>query len=128
MASTFELDAPTAVAVVDVEALDGLRPEGLRYEEVSRHPRVRRDLALLVDASTPAGEVSRPSARRPGPRCSRPKLFDRYAGKGVPEGKVSLAVRLTFQRVDRTLKDAEVAEATDRVVQVLADRFGAELR
>ena len=41
---------------------------------------------------------------------------------------MSLAIRLLFQRVDRTLTDAEVAEATERVVQVLAERFGAELR
>jgi phenylalanyl-tRNA synthetase beta subunit len=41
---------------------------------------------------------------------------------------VSVAFRLVFQRPDRTLLDAEVARATERVVRMLADRFGGELR
>ena len=56
------------------------------------------------------------------------QLFDLYEGGGVPEGKVSLAFRLVFQRSDRTLTDAEVARATDRIVRMLAHRFGGELR
>ena len=56
------------------------------------------------------------------------ELFDRYEGKGVPEGRVSLAFRLVFQRLDRTLNDTEVVRATDRVVKMLARRFGGELR
>jgi phenylalanyl-tRNA synthetase beta chain len=55
-------------------------------------------------------------------------VFDRYEGRGVPEGRVSLAFRLTFQRSDRTLTDAEVAKATERVGRMLADRFGGALR
>jgi len=56
------------------------------------------------------------------------ELFDRYEGKGVPEGRVSLAFRLVFQRSDRTLTDDEVVRATDRVVKMLDRRFGGELR
>ena len=56
------------------------------------------------------------------------ELFDRYEGRGVPAGRVSVAFRLIFQRADRTLVDAEVNQAMDRVVRALAERFGAELR
>lgn len=128
VAAAFEIDAPTAVLIIDVEALDGLREESTSYREVSRHPRMRRDLALLVDRDTPSGEVLQVVHKKAGAALLSAEFFDRYEGKGVPEGKVSLAVRLVFQRIDRTLTDAEVAEATDRVVQVLAERFGAELR
>jgi phenylalanyl-tRNA synthetase beta chain len=89
---------------------------------------MRRDLALLVDRDTPSGEVLQVVQKKAGAALLSAQFFDRYEGKGVPEGKVSLAIRLLFQRVDRTLTDAEVAEATERVVQVLAERFGAELR
>ena len=54
-------------------------------------------------------------------------MFDRYEGRGVPEGKVSLAFRLVFQRTDRTLTDAEVSRAVERVLD-LSQRFGGELR
>ena len=56
------------------------------------------------------------------------RVFDRFAGKGVPEGKVSVAYRLVFQRTDRTLTEPEVSEAMERVLSMLARRFDAELR
>ena len=55
-------------------------------------------------------------------------IFDRYEGRGIPEGKVSLAFRLIFQRPDRAFTDEEIVRMTDRVVQMLAHRFGGELR
>ena len=54
--------------------------------------------------------------------------FDRYQGKGIPEGKVSLALRFTFQSLERTLTDAEVEAATTAVVELLASELGATRR
>jgi len=54
--------------------------------------------------------------------------FDRYRGKGVPEGRISLSLRLTFRSPERTLTDAEVDEAMDRIVSALASAHGAERR
>jgi phenylalanyl-tRNA synthetase beta chain len=54
--------------------------------------------------------------------------FDRYAGKGVPEGKVSLALRLTFQSAERTLTDVETQAAMDAVLSALKDKHAAVQR
>ena len=54
--------------------------------------------------------------------------FDRYAGKGIPEGKVSLSLRLTFRAADRTLTDAEVQSAMDDVLSALETKHGAAQR
>jgi len=54
--------------------------------------------------------------------------FDRYQGKGVPEGKVSLALRLTFRAADRTLTDAEVHAAMEAIVDALVSEHGAVQR
>jgi phenylalanyl-tRNA synthetase beta chain len=54
--------------------------------------------------------------------------FDRYQGRGVPDGRVSLSVRLTFRAADRTLTDAEVQQAVDAIVEALARDHGAALR
>jgi phenylalanyl-tRNA synthetase beta chain len=51
--------------------------------------------------------------------------FDRYQGKGIAEGHVSLALRLTFQATDRTLTDAEVNAAMDRIISELTTKLGA---
>jgi phenylalanyl-tRNA synthetase beta chain len=54
--------------------------------------------------------------------------FDRYQGKGVPDGRVSLSLRLTFRAPDRTMTDDEVQIATDRIVDALRRAHGAEQR
>jgi len=54
--------------------------------------------------------------------------FDRYEGKGIPAGSVSLALRLMFRAPDRTLTDDEVQAAIDIVVPALAQKHGATLR
>ena len=54
--------------------------------------------------------------------------FDRYQGKGVPDGRVSLSLRLTFRAPDRTLTDDEVQSATVRIIEALRAAHGAERR
>jgi phenylalanyl-tRNA synthetase beta chain len=128
VAADFELDVPCAVLEVDLAALDGLAGREVRFREVSRQPQVRRDLAVLVERTRPAGEILIALEKAGGPDLVSVELFDRYEGEGVPEGQVSLAFRLVFQRADRTLTDAEVTSATDRVVRMLAHRFDGRLR
>ena len=55
-------------------------------------------------------------------------FFDRYLGKGIPDGAVSLSVRLTFQAPDRTLTDAEVQASVDAILASLVREHGAVQR
>ena len=55
-------------------------------------------------------------------------MFDVYAGKGVPEGKKSLALSVTLQPVGRTLTDAEIEAACAKIVAQVAKATGATLR
>ena len=55
-------------------------------------------------------------------------FFDRYRGKGVPEGRVSLSLRLTFQAPGRTLIDAEVQQSFDAILAALVRDHGAVQR
>ncbi len=128
VATSFDLDSPCAVIELDLSALAELRPQAHEFTDVSRQPQVGRDLAVLVDSSQPAGEILDAIRKAGGKDLVRVELFDRYTGKGVPEGRVSLAFRMVFQRDDRTLTDEEVTKATDRVVRMLAHRFNGELR
>jgi phenylalanyl-tRNA synthetase beta chain len=54
--------------------------------------------------------------------------FDRYQGKGVPDGQVSLSIRLTFRHADRTLTDAEVQQAVEAIVEALTTHHHATWR
>jgi phenylalanyl-tRNA synthetase beta chain len=87
-----------------------------------------RDLAVLFGRDVAAGAVLESIRKLAGNALTSATVFDRYEGKGVPEGKVSLAFRLVFQRTDRTLTEQEVAKTTERVVDALKQDFGGELR
>jgi len=129
VAAHYELGAAEcAVVEVDLESIAALEPVRPRYVEVSAYPASRRDLAVLVPCDQPAGEIPDAIRSAAGPLLTAVALFDRYEGKGLPPGRLSLAFRLEFQRSDRTLTEAEVAGAVERVVRMLAERFGGELR
>jgi phenylalanyl-tRNA synthetase beta chain len=128
VAARFEIDAPCGLLELDLERALRAPRRAPAFREVSRFPQVRRDLAVFVDRDVPADALLSAIARTAGADLQSLELFDRYAGAGVPEGRVSLAFRLVFQRLDRTLTDAEVMAAVERVVRMLSHRFGGSLR
>ena len=102
--------------------------DDLRAQTLPRHPSIVRDLSILVDEALPAAAV-RGTIRSAAPATLASIVeFDRYQGKGVPEGRVSLSLRLTFRAPDRTLTDQEVQDATARVLTALRTTHGAEQR
>jgi len=127
-ARAFEIEVPCALIELDLATLAGLPERRPRYTEVSNQPPVRRDLAVLLGREVAAGDVLEAIRKQAGPQLAAVTIFDRYEGKGVPEGKVSLAFRLVFQRADRAFTDAEIAKLVERVVGMLGHRFGGELR
>jgi phenylalanyl-tRNA synthetase beta chain len=126
-AARFEIDVPCAVFELDLTALLAQPKRERRFREPSRQPRVRRDVAVLIDRDCRAGEVLEAVRAAGGPELVSAEIFDRYEGAGVPEGKLSLAFRVTFQRDDRALTESEIAGRMERVVEALS-RFGGQLR
>jgi phenylalanyl-tRNA synthetase beta chain len=117
------------VAELDLDAAERLAPKNDPHiEPLPRYPSVTRDISVLVDETLPSA-TARTTVREAAPAALvRIREFDRYQGRGVPEGKVSLSLRLTFRASDRTLTDAEVQKAMDDVVAALKDRHAAVQR
>jgi phenylalanyl-tRNA synthetase beta chain len=96
-----------------------------------RHPFVVRDLSFVVAETLPA-EIIRGTIQSAGAALSAPlaaiSFFDRYQGKGVADGSVSLSVRLTFQAAARTLTDAEVQQSVDAILAALVREHAAVQR
>ncbi len=128
VAGRFAIDVPCAVFELDLSALGELPRRAARFREPSRQPRVRRDLAVLLDRTQAAGDVLDAIRRAGGPQLVAAEIFDRYEGKGVPEGKVSVAFRVAFQRDERAFTEAEIAKLMERVVEAVRRGFGGELR
>jgi len=116
------------VYVVDVDLDEAERlvaQNDKRIEPLPRFPSVVRDISILV-ADTLSSAVIRDTIRRAASSAlADVREFDRYQGKGVPDGKVSLSFHLTFRSTERTLTDAEVQHAMDAVLAALIERHNA---
>jgi phenylalanyl-tRNA synthetase beta chain len=112
------------LAAARVAGRDATRP-------LPRHPSVVRDLSIVVRDTLPAaiihGTILAAGRNVPAPLVSV-SFFDRYQGKGVPDGAVSISVRLTFQADDRTLTDAEVQQSFDTILAALVQQHDAVQR
>jgi phenylalanyl-tRNA synthetase beta chain len=117
---------------LDLDRLERLRPAALvSVTALPRHPSVVRDLSIVVADALPA-DIIRGTIQAAGERQRAPLVaitfFDRYQGKGVPEGSISISIRLTFQAPDRTLTDPEVQTTFDTILAALVREHGAVQR
>ncbi|WP_028995801.1 phenylalanine--tRNA ligase subunit beta [Azonexus hydrophilus] len=122
----YELTAAPVLFELEFDALKAVVVPA--YAEVSKFPAVIRDLAVVVDRDLAL------QAMFDGLKVTLPalvtdlQLFDVYAGKGVPENKKSLALRVVMQDTQRTLQDSEVDAAMQQLIACLEKTFGAQLR
>ncbi|MEC8886242.1 MAG: phenylalanine--tRNA ligase subunit beta [Pseudomonadota bacterium] len=122
-----ELDlGVTWVAEIDQSVL--LQPYVYNFTELSRFPLVRRDIALVIDANIALSSIETTIKQSAGEFLSASWLFDVYTGQGVETGHRSLAFALLFQHPSRTLEDAEIKQAMDRVIESLETTYKAKLR
>jgi phenylalanyl-tRNA synthetase beta chain len=98
------------------------------YQDVSRFPAIRRDLAIVVAEVITAASVLDTVQKVAGKLLANVQLFDVYRGEGVDSGRKSLALGLTLQDSSRTLKEAEVDSLMAQIVSTLGDEVGGELR
>jgi phenylalanyl-tRNA synthetase beta chain len=118
----------TVAAEVDLDVLTAASGGIRRAVPVSTYPLAKEDVALVVDASVPAGEVRAALVEGAGELLEEVRLFDVYTGPQVGEARKSLAFALRFRAPDRTLTARETAEARDAAVSAAAARTGAVLR
>jgi phenylalanyl-tRNA synthetase beta chain len=111
--------------LVLAEVSEGRLP---KFQELSRFPEVRRDLALLADRDVAASSVLAVIRENAGEWLTDLRLFDVYQGKGIDPHRKSLAVGLTWQHPSRTLNDDEVNATTQTILTSLEQRLNATLR
>lgn len=93
-----------------------------------RFPFVERDLAIIIDEAQSWAKIEKTAREAAGPTLKSIRPFDIYTGESLGAGKKSLAFRLKFQREDKTLSDADINDALNRVKQALEQHCGAHLR
>jgi phenylalanyl-tRNA synthetase beta chain len=122
------LDGLFGVCELDLAALLAPMPERILYQDVITYPALRRDIAVVVDETVEAGEITGLIRAAGSSDLQEAAVFDVYRGDQVGAGRKSVAVRLTFQSPERTLSDDEAAVLVERILATLHDSVGAELR
>lgn len=99
-----------------------------KAELVSKFPANRRDIAVIVAQDIAAEALVRACLETKNILLTDAKLFDVYIGKGVEEGKKSLAIALSLQSTERTLEESDISKVVSDVLVLLEEKFDAHLR
>ena len=128
VADRYGLSGEVLAAELSFDALfDAIEPEKL-YHPLPKFPASTRDIAVLVDDAVPAASMQAAIEQAAGAILESVRLFDVYKGKGIPEGKKSVAYSLSLRAPDRTLTDEECDKAMRDALAALEKDFGAALR
>lgn len=122
----YQLNQACFLFEIDAAAIQNSRVPA--YEEVSKFLPVRRDLAMVVDQSVSAQAMIDAVMNENVSQLKQLKLFDVYQGKGVPEGKKSLAFLVLMQDTCKTMVDGEVDNIITQILDNWSSNFAATLR
>ena len=125
----FDVDGPVMAVQIFLDAIPAKRASGPARTAFSPPAlqSVRRDFAFLAPDTLAAGDLVRAIRGADKASIVEARLFDRFAGQGVPDGQVSLAVEVELQPLEKSFTDAELKAIADKVVAAAA-KLGAMLR
>ena len=103
-------------------------PRRITVGALPRFPAIERDVALVVGRDFASEQVIRWIKELGEPLIEYVKVFDQYVGAPIPDGKKSLAYKISYRASERTLTDAEVNNLHQSLVERLGNSFGAEQR
>lgn len=119
---------PRGIILFELDVAPLLECTLVQYSEVGKFPPVRRDIAVLVDEKVKVQDLLDTMRATKIPLVSDMALFDIYRGKGIAEGKKSLAFLVLMQDTQKTLTDAEADEVMAKLLDAVAKKHHAELR
>ena len=125
----FDIDGPVMAVQIFLDAIPAKRASGPARPAYAPPAlqSVRRDFAFLAPEALAAADLVRAIRGADKAAITDARLFDRFAGQGVPEGQVSLAVEIELQPQDKSFTDAELKAVADKVIAAAA-KLGAMLR
>lgn len=129
MLKDFDLEQEAYYAEIEVETCQELRSkENLRFVDIPKFNKIRRDLALLLDKNVSYADLYRTAKKNPSKYLKNINLFDVYEGKNLPEGKKSYAMSFELLNEEKTLEEKEIAEVMNSLIKSFQKEFSAELR
>ncbi len=108
------------VMEINLDKLLAKKTGKMKYKEISKYPTVKKDLSIVVDKEVESSQIAMQIKKAAGSLLLNSEVFDLYTGKGIDEGKKSLAYSLTFGANDRTLTDEEINSILDKIIDKLS--------
>jgi phenylalanyl-tRNA synthetase beta chain len=124
----FEADAPVVAFEMDLDKLIRSAKPARKFIEPARFPGIEHDIAVVVDESVSSERLEQSIRSAGGKLLETARVFDVYRGKGVQQGKKSIAFALVYRASDRTLTTEEVEAAHSKIVRKVLGAVGGELR
>lgn len=118
----------TYVAELWLDVLIKNEKSHLPFVDLPKFPAITRDLAFVVDGTLTASTLLNEVKRLGGKLLESERIFDVYSGKGIENGKKSIAIALSFRAKDRTLVDTDVNAVIDKIIKGVEKNLGATLR
>jgi phenylalanyl-tRNA synthetase beta chain len=126
--SNYDIKQRVCALEIDVDLLYKYSHEKRMTQEIAKYPAVERDLAILVDGKIKASEVLAVVREAETDLLRKVVLFDLYTGEQIPEGLKSLALKITFQSAEKTLKEDEINNSLGKILENLKEKLGAAQR
>ena len=116
------------VAEINLDKLLKNRVSKLKYKEVSKYPKVVKDLAFIVDKKINSEDIVKVIKKSGGKTLTNIEVFDLYTGENVKENEKSIAYSLTFEDMNKTLSDEEVMLIFNKIISDVEVKLNAKLR
>ncbi|MBI5538807.1 MAG: phenylalanine--tRNA ligase subunit beta [Bacteroidia bacterium] len=108
--------------------LPNLNNQKTKFQELSKYPEVRRDLAMILDKQIPYSKIVEIASKSEKKFLQNINLFDVYEGDKIPEGKKSYAVSFHLQDVTKTLNDFQIDQIMNKLSAAFEKELGAQIR
>ena len=127
MADTYGIGEKAYIAVIDMPEIVERATFDRKYEGVAKFPAVNRDISMVVPKDILVGQIEEVIEKRSGAYLESYALFDLYEGAQIKQGYKSVAYSIVFRAKDKTLEEADITKAMDKILKAL-EEMGIELR
>ena len=127
VADTYGIGTKAYVAVLDMPEITKRVTFDRKYTGIAKFPAVTRDISMVMPKEILVGQVEEVIEKKGGAYLESYALFDLYEGAQIKEGYKSVAYSIVFRAKDKTLEEAEISQAMEKILAGL-EELGIELR
>ena len=112
---------------LDLDSIYGKTPK-LKYKEAFKYPSIVKDMSFILDRNILVDEIIKTIKKTSSKILQDVEVFDVYEGDNIDSSKKSIAFKLTFNGIDKTLTDEEVMQEFSKIIDKIVQNHNAELR